>query len=89
MAKISVSYQPNKIKKPTYTNWIDGGKFCTTSNPTGTTTAPTSGLNLIDAFDVDWSAYLIDNQPASANKIIERINSSVTGSYLPLAGGTM
>jgi hypothetical protein len=61
MAKIPVSYQPNKIKKPTYTDWIDGEKFCTTDNPDGTTTPPSSGSNLIDAFDVDWSAYTIDN----------------------------
>lgn len=79
MAKISVSYQPNKIKKPAYTAWIDGGKFCTTDTPDGNTTAPSSGLNLIDAFDVDWSAYTIDGKPADATTIINKLVGASTG----------
>lgn len=78
MAKIPVSYQPNKIKKGSYTDWIDGGKFCTTTNPAGGDTPPASGLNLLDAFDVDWSAYKIDGQTASATSIINKLNTPAT-----------
>ena len=75
MAKIPVSYQPNKIKKGSYTDWIDGGKFCTSINLTGSDTPPTSGLNLLDAFDVDWSAYKLDGKDVSATLIIEKLKS--------------
>lgn len=75
MAKIPVSYQPNKIKKGSYTDWIDGGSFCNHTSPNGPLEAPTSGLNLMDAFDVDWSAYKLDGKDVSATLIIEKLKS--------------
>ena len=74
MAKIPVSYQPNKIKKGSYTDWIDGGNFCNHTSPNGPLEAPTSGLNLLDAFDVDWSAYKLGGVSASATEIIKKLN---------------
>ena len=74
MAKIPVSYQPNKIKKGSYTDWIDGGNFCNHISPNGPLEAPTSGLNLLDAFDVDWSAYKLGGVSASATEIIKKLN---------------
>lgn len=77
MSAISASYQPNKIKRKGYTSWIDEeNKFCTTSS--GTTLDNVGGQNLMDAFDVDWSAYKIDNQPASAQSIINKLNTPAT-----------
>lgn len=77
MSAISASYQPNKIKRKGYTSWIDeSNQFCTTT--TGITLDKVRGQNLMDAFDVDWSAYKIDGQTASAQSIINKLNTPAT-----------
>lgn len=77
MSEISASYQPNKIKRKGYTSWIDeSNQFCTTT--TGITLDQVRGQNLMDAFDVDWSAYKIDGQTASATSIINKLNTPAT-----------
>lgn len=77
MSEISASYQPNKIKRKGYTSWIDeSNQFCTTT--TGITLDQVRGQNLMDAFDVDWSAYRIDGQVASAASIINKLNTPAT-----------
>lgn len=83
MSAISASYQPNKIKRKGYTSWIDeSNQFCTTMS--GTTLDNVGGQNLMDAFDVDWSAYEINGQPASAKSIIDKLNTpaTVTNNFL-------
>ena len=83
MSEISASYQPNKIKRKGYTSWIDeSNQFCTTIS--GTTLDNVGGQNLMDAFDVDWSAYEINGQPASAKSIIDKLNTpaTVTNNFL-------